>query len=319
MIRAPKKFYLFISVIALLCAIVPFTYVVNFGHLSISDRPELWGAFGDFIGGILNPLLSFAAFSGLLLTLFLQREQLKQNEQELDLTRQELSLSTAELRRSADAQNVQIETSKLQNFESTFFSLLDRFEVQCAHIVRVYINEDVESSNNVKYISTSEKDLRYCGFEHLRYELYKHQEYYSSEQYAGRDGKRCDSKEAYEGLMFNAPYRIVFESYFRHLKFIIDFISESEAEDKRKYYRILFSELTNGEVVHIFYQAIYGEHLEGVKEIIELHSLFEYIGYQGLMDGYLDLKQYEFSAYGNNKSIRVNFANMYAEDGVVIN
>jgi hypothetical protein len=116
------------------------------------------------------------------------------------MTRTELTLSTEELKRSADAQNIQIDTAKLQNFESTFFNLLNRFECQVAHLIRVYIQQDVLDDANVPSKLELDRDTRYCGFEHLMYKLYKYQEYYSSEQYLGENPKMCDSRGTYVGI-----------------------------------------------------------------------------------------------------------------------
>ncbi|MCE9684629.1 putative phage abortive infection protein [Shewanella sp. AS16] len=308
-----KKILVVVIIVVCLSSLVPISYVINFGHLDISSKPEIWGAFGDFIGGILNPFLSFAAFISVLITVFMQQAQLKQNEKQLEMTRDELALSTDELKRSADAQNVQIDTAKLQNFESTFFNLLNRFESQIAHLIRVYIEEDVLNDSNVPSKFELDRDTRYCGFEHLRYELYKYQEYYSSEEYGGDNPKRCDSKEAYYGITQHGNHGIVLDSYFMHFKFLIDFIEESDISDKRKYYRILFSELTNGELIFVFYQVLYGQNLVNLKPKVEEYSLFEYIGYRGLIDNALDLSKYEMTAYGNNDAIKTNMAYYFKE------
>lgn len=301
-----KRFLTIICFVILVCSVVPFSYYLNFGHLNVSDKPENWGAFGDFIGGILNPLLSFAAFSSILLTIYLQREQLNQNQQQLVMTREELSLSTAELKRSADAQSLQIEAVKLQNFESTFFHLLSRFEAQSAHLIRVYLKNEVEEDSNVPSSFERDRDIRYCGYEHLRYELYKYQKYYSSEQYGGENPERCGSREAYEGISHQGIYQIVLDEYFQHLSFIFDFITEGDIDDKRKYYRILFSEMTNGELIFVFYQVLYNENFSYFKIVIEDNGLFEYIGYKGLIDGSHDLRKYMINAYGNNRWILAN-------------
>ncbi|MBX3627989.1 MAG: hypothetical protein KF892_23470 [Rhizobacter sp.] len=55
-------------------------YFYKFGRgadwLTLSRDQELWGAFGDFVGGILNPIFSFLAFLGVALTIGLQSRQL---------------------------------------------------------------------------------------------------------------------------------------------------------------------------------------------------------------------------------------------------
>ena len=65
-----KRKYIAIALFALVSsaiAVVPYLY--NFSEQPISKVPAEWGAFGDYIGGLLSPTLSFFALIGLLLTL----------------------------------------------------------------------------------------------------------------------------------------------------------------------------------------------------------------------------------------------------------
>lgn len=43
---------------------------------SLSEKTSVWGEFGDYFGGVLNPIFSFLAFTGVLFTVFLQARQL---------------------------------------------------------------------------------------------------------------------------------------------------------------------------------------------------------------------------------------------------
>lgn len=82
--------------VALIIAVFVF-YFINFDG-GLSDRQDQWGAFGDFIGGTLNPILSFFALIALLLTIVLQSN-------ELEATREEL-------KRSANAQEISAENQQ---------------------------------------------------------------------------------------------------------------------------------------------------------------------------------------------------------------
>lgn len=49
-------------------------YYLNFGlEGRISKQPEIWGQFGDYVGGVLNPILSFVSICLLIGSLNLQR------------------------------------------------------------------------------------------------------------------------------------------------------------------------------------------------------------------------------------------------------
>lgn len=61
------------------------SYVLNFGTNWSTEQGD-WGTFGDFIGGTLNPLLSFMALIALLITIVLQSKELEQTRVELSRT-----------------------------------------------------------------------------------------------------------------------------------------------------------------------------------------------------------------------------------------
>lgn len=73
--------------------VLAMAYVFQLGDKCPDDGckwPERWGQFGDFVGGIMNPLVAFAAFFWL--------------TQSVKLQKQELADTRRELKASADAQ-----------------------------------------------------------------------------------------------------------------------------------------------------------------------------------------------------------------------
>lgn len=111
------------SVLTALLVIIGFfvyRYYLSFGAKFFpSDRTE-WGQFGDYFGGTINPLLGFASFIALLITIVYQAKGLK-------LSSEELKLSTEELKNSAKALSAQNKAIELQSFEQTFFSWLNTY------------------------------------------------------------------------------------------------------------------------------------------------------------------------------------------------
>ena len=87
-------------------------YVWKFGT-GFSTSQEVWGQFGDFIGGSLNPLFALTALFALLYTIVLQSAELKR--------------STKQLEKSASALDNQNLVLKKQSFEATFFQLIQLF------------------------------------------------------------------------------------------------------------------------------------------------------------------------------------------------
>jgi hypothetical protein len=84
-------------------------YVWNFRG-GLSSAQDVWGQFGDYVGGVLNPLLSLFTIFGLLLTIFIQRKQVLDSKEQYDKSIIRAEQAESEIRR--------------QRFESTFFELL---------------------------------------------------------------------------------------------------------------------------------------------------------------------------------------------------
>ena len=92
-----------LTAIGLVSVVVMITlFVVDWaGH---ADKPDWLGTFGDFFGGVLNPLLTFGTFIGLSITIILQRVQLHD--------------ARIQYQKNIDASNVQA-------FETSFFNLIN--------------------------------------------------------------------------------------------------------------------------------------------------------------------------------------------------
>lgn len=67
----------------LLITVVAIAYVDQFGT-ERSASHEAWGQFGDYFGGLLNPILSLLAFGALMYSLVLQREESLKNQERFD-------------------------------------------------------------------------------------------------------------------------------------------------------------------------------------------------------------------------------------------
>ncbi len=54
--------------------------------LPLSDKPEVWGQFGDYVGGILNPVCAYMAFVWLVRSFALQKTELAETRDALERT-----------------------------------------------------------------------------------------------------------------------------------------------------------------------------------------------------------------------------------------
>ena len=118
-------------------------YIAYFKNLSITNDSATWGTFGDYLGGTLNPIISFLALIGLLYTIH-------QQAQEMQATREELKQTAEQQRQQVEQQSCQSEIFNLQQFESTFFSLLEQHNKAVEKIEAESIFEELHNIYNKK-------------------------------------------------------------------------------------------------------------------------------------------------------------------------
>jgi hypothetical protein len=106
-------FLIILFIISVLLAFVVIDlYFYQFKTI-FSVGQDAWGQFGDYIGGLLNPLFSFTALCALFYTIKLQSKELHE--------------STEQLKNSAAALALQNDVLTRQRFETTFFQLFQLF------------------------------------------------------------------------------------------------------------------------------------------------------------------------------------------------
>jgi len=188
------------------------------------------GEWGDFFGGVLNPLLTFLTFMGLLITIILQQSELRE--------------SRREFKRSADALIEQSSHMEKQKFENTFFNMNSFFN-ECVTSFEVTDNE----SNNMKgrgvFMFYHTQLL-----ERIRSPLY--------DKYSPND----QVIKGVQSFIFHYNHEI--EHYFTQIKNILKFIDASMVTDKTFYADLLSSQLSLYEKGILFHYAF------GDKEYFEL-------------------------------------------------
>ena len=79
--KIPFTFYLFIGLAITFVLIVIGIYMFYFGRNGVSRNPSDWGPFGDYFGGVLNPIFGFLSLIALLITIHLQLHSIKVSEE----------------------------------------------------------------------------------------------------------------------------------------------------------------------------------------------------------------------------------------------
>lgn len=243
-----KGFLTAIGLVATLSLIIV-TGVLIYGYNEPQRFKDL-GTWGDFSGGLLNPILTFLSFMGVLVTIVLQRI--------------ELTLTRDELQRSADAQEDQAALIQKQIFDSTFFETLKLH------------NEIVNSID----IYNSENGMRTVGRDCFRV-------YYTrlTKIYRDKRPKTANSRAAIvvSYATFWKDAQLDLGHYFRFLYRFFKFIEDHDEEDKY-YVKLLRSQLSDQELLLLYYNCI-SEQGSKFQRLAAKYQLFDNMPTVRLLDG----------------------------------
>ncbi|MBI7739502.1 putative phage abortive infection protein [Pseudomonas aeruginosa] len=225
-----------------LLAALSIALVLLINLLSISRTNSL-GEWGDFFGGVLNPILTFLTFMGLLITIVIQQTELRESRQEL--------------KRSADALSEQTGSTKRQIFESTFFNMMNMH-------ASILDSIDLTSTNGRV---TKGRDCFVVFYRRLK------QHYTPNKFSIHNDQSELNLlREVYK--KFWEENQLELGHYFRFLYNIFRFIKYSGFSDG-PYSRLIRAQLSDQELLVIFYNCIASIHGDNFKSIAEEFSLFD--------------------------------------------
>lgn len=264
-----------IGVIALVVgSITVFFYIHQFGG-SLSGEHAQWAEFGDYVGGALGSIFAFFGLIALLLTLWIQSRELR--------------VSSAELRRSAEALAEQNNSIKIQSFENRFFNMISLHH-------EIVNGMDLRAKGEV---TSSGRDCLRVFYERLKKEF--------------EPALRGDYLDYKDGLIsgyakFYEKHAHELGHYFRNIYRILKFIEESDAPGKTEYSGILRAQLSNPELALLFYNGITvrGDKL---KPLAEKYALFENLEPNQLARKDEDSKFYEPKAFGEHIGLFVTEEN----------
>ncbi|WP_313632539.1 hypothetical protein [Massilia timonae] len=97
-------------VILIAAALALGAYVLQFHHHKFSSDPAEWGQFGDYMGGILNPMVAFGAFLWLVKSVRVQDSELTQTKEALEASQaaQQQQADTSLLAAKVETLNVEM-------------------------------------------------------------------------------------------------------------------------------------------------------------------------------------------------------------------
>lgn len=231
--------------------------LINFYVLFFTDKSSDLGAFGDFFGGVLNPILTFLTLFGLISTIVIQKQELK--------------LARIEYEKTADALSTQA-------VEVTFFNILDLHH-KIAENLKVDINELKERGEFVglaeELISSFTKISKKSTFEGRGAfeEILNFVSYNVS--------KPQEVVDRYK--LIQQRHNHVLGHYFRNLYQALKIIHSHDKnvvsdDDKRKYASILRSQLSTKELALLFINCLEGVSDKGqFKNLLIEYSMLEHL------------------------------------------
>ncbi len=297
--------------------------LINLMLVGFTDKG---GVFGDFLGGVLNPVLTFFTLFGLIVTIVIQR--------------QELRLARYEQEKTADALSTQA-------IETTFFNIIDLH-----HKIVDNLKVDLDELANR---SKAEKALKELSLSMLAVGVGTDNKW-ANKNIQGRavfeeilnfmslgSNSPEESLERYKYIQNNHNH--ILGHYFRNLYQALKVIKGYEANklsstQKRKYTSILRAQLSTKELALLFFNCI-----EGVSDFGEFKNLLidfqmlEHLPISEVDGGYslagskvalasdemflqyktkkilpLNLTKYYGGAFGHNKGVPYNLRPNVTED-----
>jgi hypothetical protein len=253
-------------------------YLIWFGLVQgapLATATGPWGEFGDFLGGVLNPIIAFMSLMAILATVSLQVRELR--------------LSSRELRNSSQALTTQTDILRAQAFDSLFFQLLRLHN----EIVR-----DMDLVDpNTRAVTTKARDCFRIFARRLAGDVGQ----------ADPSFQNVDKAvEAYEAFYSN-HYREL-GHYYRllyHLVLLVD-RATFDRDQKLVYMNLIRAQLSSSEQVLLFFNCLSRWGREKFKPLVEKYHLFKTLPTvqteQWLSATYR--KAYADSAYGKEKALQ---------------
>lgn len=247
-----KWFWLLPLIVILTWFFYPLVLDIYREELSTSDsNHELGDSFG-----VLNALFSGLAFTGIIVSIFMQSIELR-------LIRKEHKALTDE----AITQNIQFEKQSSvinkQLFEGTFFQMLTLHR----DILDAIKTKDNRTESQSKIIYSRDAVNEICHLANLSVS--------SKPKQLSLLTFRPDKKDMIERFNNAVDCKIGIEVYFRNVFQILKYIDENEV-NKKKYAEIYKSQFVNCELELIFYHCLKEDKGE-FKNLLERYSFFSFL------------------------------------------
>jgi uncharacterized membrane protein len=223
----------------------------------LSERPADWGVFGDYLGGVLGPILAFASFIVVLVSLFESRIQ------------------AADERRARG----------IETLMTAFTRLIERV-AETVHDLRYERTRVTPLGLAAASASVDEvrgREAFRAMFQHALKSPYLHD--------AG--AREAPSAERYAALMkkLDADWGYELGVYFRLLNHLFTFIDLADLplEERTRLANFARAQISSYELSMLFYNGLWGEGRASFKPLAEKYGLFKHLQPEHVLDA-RDLK-----------------------------
>jgi hypothetical protein len=209
-------------------------YALRFHDLPFGD-PSMWGQFGDYAGGLLNPILGSLSLLALAYTVYLQSKTLEATRKQLRMSQSELRNSTYELRRSSAAFDSQNRILRSQAFETTFFNMLSSNRA---------ILESATTAQGRFPSAFDEQKIGHAALREMHRILNGH-----IERSNNNEATEQDFVGAFENL--GNQFLGIYDSYIRNSHMILRFIGTSPLDMRSETERSLYADIFSAQMSQI--------------------------------------------------------------------
>ncbi|GAB1827393.1 hypothetical protein MyNCGM70_02570 [Achromobacter xylosoxidans] len=224
---------------------------------------DIWGQFGDFLGGLLNPIVGTITIILLVRTLMAQLNAVDMQREELTLQRDELKLQRAETAKSTEALAAQNNAIKMQSFEQTFFAWHDSYRTLVTNLAGT--NAQLSGAQRLLELYQPFKSSSVCKVAKgalTEYDSIPPATYPQAIESYLTDGNRLVVERferaitAYETIYRN--HHSVLGPIYRTLYRLLDWIDRSSISDEEKwhYVAIARSQLSWGEMLFLAFNGL---------------------------------------------------------------
>ena len=269
-------------------------YIYYFNALSIIKDTATWGTFGDYFGGTLNPIISLLALIGLLYTIH-------QQAQEMKATREELKQASEQQRKQVEQQSRQSEIFNLQQFESTFFSLLEQHN---NILEKIIVNNNKIKITMISSLNEKCKKYEKCSILYKKYkEIYELEESHLmvSNQYIRNNIRQDPELRRYFIILFQL-LKLISISLSTNREAITECFSKND-EESRKGISKLFIDPKEKIYSNILRSFIPNEILKllalnclTLDNSSDMQNLKTFFNFQGLLNRYAFLEHLQLGA-----------------------